>query len=264
MFLGKEDLLYAPSLLDSAITAQKLAFLRGIKGFIPLPVDNLLSGNKSQVDSSLQFYLRGISASFLPGLVEQYLKPEAESDPGRFCTSGPLQPGTNNLHFRDESYTYLDGSFGFALGYRTKNRLTWLAATSFSSYYEPKIMDEIDGKPVSLVNLDKPEGPFIKQLQSYYYYRDDYSLDPDKNPKSLQSEIFKGIHWEKLLVALVSHWADVLGFGAVYIQQARKNHYYTEVDDRYKRFIMRYDYTAKRLGFKINKYGDYELSLSTA
>lgn len=258
MFLDRGPKLYLPTLAETALAGQSQALLKGMHGFVPIPVDNLLQANEKQVRTSLGIFLNDIPATILPEFMKHFTKAEAELDPTKFCLSPVLSKGTNSLQFFGDHYTWLDAYYGFTLGYREGFRTTWLASTSFSSYHQPlqRVEDDIENTG-DLKNLDKPEGPYIKQLQAYHYYNDDHN--PNKNPKIRQQKILQQLRWERLLVVLTAHWAESLGFSAAYLQQGKKNHYYGV--GREERFHMRYDVTAQRLGFKLNEYGDYQLNL---
>ena len=74
--------------------------------------------------------------------------------------------------------------------------------------------------------------------------------------KQIQSKLGPGLalsffKWERLLVGVVTDWARKSGFREVHVQPAVKNKYWSETDEeRNARFRIRYDVTAKRLGFR--------------
>ena len=83
----------------------------------------------------------------------------------------------------------------------------------------------------------------IVQLQGPTYNKDDKV-----------AELLKPIKWERLLVSAICQWASLNGFESVEIQPASQNRWYPELDpdDKKNKFHMRYDVTARRLGFKFN------------
>ena len=70
----------------------------------------------------------------------------------------------------------------------------------------------------------------------------------------------KPVKWERMLVALVLDWAKAHRFKAVEIQPGEENGWCTL--SKQKQFHMRYDVTAKRLGFVRNERGQYECVLA--
>lgn len=77
-------------------------------------------------------------------------------------------------------------------------------------------------------------------------------------------EHLKTIRWEQMLVKIAADWAKNVGFKKIKIQEALKNSYYKEREPEWnKRFIMRYNVTAKRLGFRFDaQEGAYVLKLT--
>lgn len=75
-----------------------------------------------------------------------------------------------------------------------------------------------------------------------------------------REEGLRSIKWERMLAFLVLCWAKAQGFESVEIQPGKRNEWYRKVRD--KPFHMRYDVTARRLGFVYIKDREmYEMKL---
>ncbi len=145
--------------------------------------------------------------------------------------SPPLTEWCNRLD--EYGKTYIDGDYGLVIGTQPKDAKhpLWLAVTSFDLF---------------------GDGPRIKQLHAY---TNEWSKDQDR-----QKEVMQNYRWEFGLVNLIALWADRVELSNVYIRGVANNAYKHDLGE--ERVALRYDVTAKRLGFLPDgDTGDYVLAL---
>lgn len=188
-----------------------------------------------------------------------YTKPGQERPAGQFQLSSPLKKYYN--HFKDGGKTYIDGYNAFALGIQIPhiNQNVWLATLGFNIEH----LRNANGSVNSVMA--------INQIQACEY------TSGHTEKKARQRQALASLRWEQMLVELGLYWASHVDMEKVAIQSAEKNRYYPkaipsleeasedyilELKAKRQRFRMRYDVTAKRMGFKKNEANDWELALS--
>lgn len=128
---------------------------------------------------------------------------------------------------------FMDGNYGFMLGGKTP--------------------EDNEVKPLALAAFDVESngGVIIKQLQG--------RLRKDNLSQS-EKGILEAYRWEFILVNLIASWADKVQLPSITIQSAEKNRWknFTPSEQNLK---LRYDVTAKRLGFTKEAAGNYVLPL---
>jgi len=97
--------------------------------------------------------------------------------------------------------------------------------------------------------------PIIVQIQGPA----DWSYDAYRKYKDAK-RILGTLRWEKALVTIVLGWAERNRIPAVYLLPSLLNKYrdpdnYSGPDNRNKKLFMRYDVTAKRMGFELQENG---------
>lgn len=143
---------------------------------------------------------------------------------------------------------FVDGDYLIALGHLQEKQAEplWIGIISFelglpSSHY---IVKET-GFTAPL--------PLIVQVQGAARW----SYDTDEKYTNAQ-EVLARLKWEKALVTVLFRWAEENSIPAVYLLPSSLNLYYHDgTEDRDVRLHMRYDVTAKRMGFKLQTNGLY-------
>jgi len=101
-------------------------------------------------------------------------------------------------------------------------------------------------------DLDSSLRVKVKQIQAL---KGSPGTQNDKNYQLLQP-----LKWERMLLKIVTDWASEAGFEQVWVQGATNNTW-NRLDSNVA-FRMRYDVTARRSGFRLDKQsGDYYLDL---
>ncbi len=106
------------------------------------------------------------------------------------------------------------------------------------------ILSGIDGEDNEISLACLAFNPFgaksicIRQIQGAY---SDYNK---------RVSILKPIKWERMMIKIVCQWARQHKIRNVYMISATESNWYN--DDRHNQMYMRYDVTAKRMGFKYN------------
>ncbi|MBI2065389.1 MAG: hypothetical protein HYT62_05080, partial [Candidatus Yanofskybacteria bacterium] len=110
--------------------------------------------------------------------------------------------------------------------------------------------------PIACVSFDKGlvNSICIKQIQGPSY------ADPED--KDMRIAALAEIKWERLLVRIVCEWAKANGIRRVELISCKKSSWYR--DYRHQQMFIRYDVTARRMGFQKSKKeeGIYELNIS--
>ena len=162
---------------------------------------------------------------------------------------------TSNLM---KSRTWLDGEFGLGLYYRD----LFCAVAGFNIASK----NRIDCKARQQDSQDE-DVAIIKQLQMAWLEIVDkmgYTVLYKKEAREtrIQQEFISDLRWEKLLVKSVEKILRELGVENVAIQSAENNYYIQKI----KYYSMenakiRYNVTAKRLGYKLGEDGDFHKKL---
>lgn len=142
----------------------------------------------------------------------------------------------------DPDDIYVDGTHGFALGYKTSGAVKpiWLAFTGIAMLDEErnKITKTLDYKNAELLY------PVIRQLQVLTKTADGI----ERPGKQEILGALRGLRWERLMISAVTRWAEFADFARVYLQPAEKCRW--AGSEEFERYKLRYDVSAKRSGFK--------------
>ncbi len=93
---------------------------------------------------------------------------------------------------------------------------------------------------------------YIKTMNGRLFEKGDILIDQIQATSTLGTQKVLGtFRWEKVLVGLVIDWAAQNGLNRIFIRPAKYNKYTAINNSAGNRGHMRYDITAKRMGFKI-------------
>lgn len=156
---------------------------------------------------------------------------------------------------------YLDGDFSLALGIKSHivpENKTWVGITSFClgrgvENYIPYGKNHLtDTMPFRYPH------PVIVQIQgpSPIAYGREYRRELYYEALS----VLQDYKWERALIGLTLDWAREEGIPSVYLLPADKNRW-AKSSEQMERLEMRYDVSAKRLGFKLQPNGLYATSV---
>lgn len=209
--------------------------------------------------------MRHFAEQMSAGPLNQFLLPFAKKDAvleESFVLKNLLTRGWQSITQIDQGHFYLDGNFSFALGYKRgkKQKPLWIAVASIAT---GKISKEYQSALVNRgveTNYD-PQLPLVVQLQgpSRWSYTSDRHLPQAK-------KVLRKFKWERSLVALVLDWAERNNVPSVHLVPSElvQQMNITEPTDEdepdktenrrrlkeAERLYMRYNVTAKRMGFK--------------
>ena len=198
-----------------------------------------------RIRSSLSAFAERLNGDGLAERIQKFAKTDAPSE--EFVLKAVLKGGSAKLNDDGSGKFYLDGDYSFALGYMRGKRRTeslWLAVISFS--FGP----EVEYSAALEVELERKD-PLIVQIQglSKHYHSSEKKYYEGRR-------VLRQFGWERALVGLVLEWAESVQIPSVYLLPSLKNRY------RYKnprtlqniqlneRLHMRYDITARRMGFQ--------------
>ncbi len=227
----------------------------GSNGLTPAethPLEKLAQLSPLHMEESVLRYGREMSEADLNGFLAPFAKSNAVLDE-TFVFKGKLHRGMQRLDDDGNCIYYLDGQYSFALGYLRgkKQRPLWVAVTSFatdeiaSSYKESLVSSGVETDYNSIL-------PLIVQIQGAA----DWSFE-NKAMHRDAKKVLNKLRWEKALIALLLNWAEKNRVPAVYLLPSSMNrHRYNE--DCTGRLHMRYDVTARRMGFVQDGKGFYK------
>lgn len=161
----------------------------------------------------------------------------------------------------DGSQFYLDGQFGMAL---VDRKHTIGACISFDHPSSPRFQTLVKNTVPYLLNHGylRPDDLVITQLQgaleSWKMFRKMYN-------QKTESPLIDSIRWELALTDLTCLWALKNGYERIFMLSADQCvHFYpykysddSERREKYQRGKMRYDVTARRLGFSKDEQTDF-------
>lgn len=149
-----------------------------------------------------------------------------------------LYAWTPSIDSRVSRQFWIDGDHGLVLS-QSYPEIGNSAAVSFSIIGNPQAVSRRCGRfGNGNLNPDylKAKDLLICQLQGRTYYG--------------QGAVLSEFHWERLLVGLVAEWAYQVGFPRLLLLPSEHN-YWPNVQDNYRGTpFLRYDVTARRLGFQ--------------
>lgn len=234
--MNLETGIYCPEILRSQILPSEARIVASLLGRREKPLISF--EDKYAVRASLKGFANSINSSGIDSLINEYAKNGSNlAWEGSFIE--PFFERGPNKHIHREGYFYMDGDYGFALGVKQQRSPLWLAMISFTTnnFYE---------------------GPTIVQLQSYTYETDTQTGEEGRG-KALP--FLQANHWEFFLVSLVGTWAQDIRIPAIYIIAGANNGHIGGRGLPLERAKMRYDVTARRLGFRKLPDGNYSLPL---
>ncbi len=241
-----------PELMASQVEVAKTALsglfrfelIDKLNDFTHPPIKSLK--DSTEVNESLVRYKDFINSNNINILVALHTKKGTLLPGGDFLLSDPFRETGDWMDYSQEGKLggkfFVDGTFGFALGYRPSgvDYPVWLSITSFSEIYQKFNIDNV---------------PLILQLQG-----PSLSTHDNKTYK-LARFLLESLRWESLLIRMTADWARATGFSSVYLLPAHMNRW-VQVSDSISGKI-RYDGTAKHNGFKKDPTtGLYLLSLT--
>ena len=156
---------------------------------------------------------------------------------------------------------YFDGDFSLALGIKSHivpENKTWVGVTSFClgrgvEHYIPYGESHLTGT----MPFRYPH-PVIVQIQG---------PSPSAYGREYRQELYcealsvlQDYKWERALIGLTLDWAREEGIPSVYLLPADKNRW-TKSREQLERLEMRYDVSAKRLGFRLQPNGLFATSV---
>lgn len=236
--MDKEIGIYCPRILESQVSVLKAQMIVGLLGYQEKPLISL--GDKDAVRVSLEGFTDSFNNSEIDSLMNEYAKDGSNLD-GRGFFLKPLFGRGSKQYIHRKGYFYMDRDYGFALGVEQEDKESplWLAIISFTTDNSYK-------------------GPTIVQLQSYTH-ETYFSAGKEGQEKALS--FLQAYHWEFFLVSLVGTWAQDMRIPAIYIMAGENNWYVGNGILPLERAKMRYDVTARRLGFRKLPDGNYRLQL---
>lgn len=163
----------------------------------------------------------------------------------KFVLKGILGKKQDHIDKKGDGFFCADGQYSFVLGYQRgrEKKPLWIAVASFvtdeiSSSYRTSLFKqgiETDYE----CNL-----PLIVQIQGPAVW----SYDNGEKYKDAKRVLAK-LRWEKALLKLLIDWAEQNSIPALYLLPAKMNRYRDLTKDINHRLYLRYDVTAKRMGF---------------
>lgn len=236
-FLPKE-LNYAASIqkseLDRALGIRKLS-------------DRLINGIEDQdvlktLHSLDEFRVRANATGFPEQILKDLQAKQNISESHQIVVAEPIF-GEGYHRIEGKAAFTADSKYSLIIGARQSGQNRWLAGIGF----------DLDQRGCPVISQIQACSPIIGTSVAGTF--DDYEKERDCN-KSLLARF----RWEFLLVALVAKWAQIRKAKEVRIKPAAHNIWRVAVPD--ERLKLRYDVTAKRMGFKFDKSTwDWKLDL---
>lgn len=245
------------------------------------PTDMLFSTEK--IDASLAQFCQGISGRDLNNFMRSFAK-EDYSRSDNFSLKPISQKGPETVEKDRMGRFYFDGDYGLALGvdsHLVKGDKLWVAVSSFCvgngiDEYNPNENSPLKGTmpyPYPHPVIVQIQGPSVKNYDSTEYGRkSNYGLHQEA------ISVLKHYKWERAMVSLILQWASQSQIHTVYLLPAEKSRWLEkyckcredkgqscshcdEIKARKPKLEMRYDVSAKRLGFKLQPNGLYATSV---
>lgn len=186
------------------------------------------------------------SSGLVGTLVSDHIKKGATITPESFFISDPLFYGQQKCLRSDNARFFLDGLWGFALGFRdTTDQVIWLAGIGFT------IPDKTDWLDTKSTSRPFSNAPLVLQIQA--------CTQVGLRQGGIARSTLEQFRWEKTLLSLVTEWAARAKMPAVYVQPGERNEYVTDGRLPLKRAKLRYNTTAHRSDFIKTPQGLYAL-----
>ena len=199
-------------------------------------------------DSIDQYIARSDSNGVFAEIIRNNTKAGALQDVNKYLLSPDVNSKGRVFLPNDPIPVFVDGTHGFALGCQKKDsgKTLWLAMMGLGFLEEGTnhVTTHIKNNPHQIF-------PVIRQLQVL-------TSSANKIEKKEKSEILAELHdlrWERILITNVVNWARKSSFQKIYSIPAEKCRWARKEDlERYK---IRYNTSAKRLGFKKDEASGY-------
>lgn len=208
----------------------------------------------SDIDTSLQDFVERINSNGLDEFMNRFSK-SGEGFSEEFLLHATSDYHSTTIGKRGDGLFYLDGHHTLALGYlrqvRKQVNPLWIAVASFSSSvdlhnYAKKLTDKEETISIAPVIL-QIQGPTEDSYNRLVKYQS-------------AKKILRRLKWERALVIMLLQWAENTGIPLVYLLPSSLNNYWVWVGEeeiylkqRNPRLYMRYDVTAKRMGFNFDE-----------
>lgn len=239
-FIVKEKESYYPTLLAPYVDIVRNE-LEAALFSIPLQELRARTLSRTEITESLSDFADRVSHDGLDQTIKSFAKYEPLEE--RVVLHAVSGNNYNDVDIEGDGRFYLDGDHTLALGFLQGEQAKplWIGVVSFSLGSEVgKYSTELVEKLGSLPSL-----PVIVQIQGPT--RHTYST---KEKYEDAKKVLGQLRWEKALVTLTLKWAEYMGIPAVYLLPSSLNKYRIGPDDRNEKLHVRYDVTAKRLGFR--------------
>ena len=164
--------------------------------------------------------------------------------------------GVNARHYsvierRFQGEFYMDTYHAFALGIKdsTRDRPLWIGVVSFLL---GKDLDFYSSYLEDVMNEFENPCPIIVQLQGAndetYCTTSDYEE---------AKQVLNKYKWERALIGIVSKWAQATNAAGVFLLPGYENRWSYKFDDEGQKLHLRYDVSARRMGFRMQPNGLY-------
>jgi len=207
-----------------------------------------VSDSQSELSRSLEEFCNSLAEIGIDRFMERFKK---KSGQHLSFTLKPYSIGYDPSDRQESIYFYKDGKHSLFLGVKGEgDDPIWVGICGirmthdFKEYYN-KLGSNSHFKSTSY------KLPCVVQIQGKksLHSKEDKLLD-------LAVSSYK---WERALAFFATEWARIEGFPAFYMLPAEKNAWNNKI--RESNFLLRYDVTARRLGFRMQENGLYGLSL---
>lgn len=195
-----------------------------------------------QIADSLSIFAERISNDGLDQAIKSFAKSDFPKE--KFVLCAVPRDEFRSKNAKTTGKFVVDGEYSLVLGYLREKQAEplWIGIVSFFLGLED------DHRIAKETGFTEPF-PLIVQIQGAA----DWSYDTEEKYEDAK-RVLRKLKWERALVTMVLEWAEENGIPAVYLLPSSLNLYWGS-DERNKNLHMRYDVTAKRLGFQLQENG---------
>lgn len=223
------------------------------------PSETPFSEEKTQ--ESLTSFARDISRQGLNDYMQSFAKKVAYTT-RKFSLRSAFHPRTTRyIEKPGMGEFFFDGDFGLALGvnsYVEPKNTTWIGVTSFSLGNDIKDYFPYEDNPLKSSMPFRYPHPVIVQVQGPSPSTYGYERRLDLYCEAMS--VLENYKWERALIGLILDWAREDGIQSVYMLPAEKNRWLNH-GELNERLGIRYNGSAKKLGFKLQPNGLYATSV---
>ena len=233
--------LYYPPLLDPYVNVMRTEMGLAVLSRL-LPIEAKKAISSEQVTDSLLDFVEIVNQNGLDQQIRSFAKTDKPLRE-EFVIQAVLDRVTKDVDVEGNGRFWFDGDYSLALGYLRGKRAKplWIGVVSFSLGSDAPDWDSF----VKNAGFREPL-PVIVQIQGPAHW----SYDSDAKYNDAK-KILRRLRWTRALVSMVLQWAESAGVPAVYLLPSSLNRFYHDGSlSRDKRLHMRYDVTAKRMGFE--------------